>query len=87
MSLHYNVDNSFLFVNGKEIIEFKADNKNVNFPTRFCLESASDGFSTTESREVSLNQNVYDFSVDYNSIDKSDILNIHKYLMIKINIK
>ena len=34
-----------------------------------------------------LNENVYDFSVDYNSIDKSDILSIHKYLMIKNNIK
>ena len=30
--------------------------------------------------------NVYDFSVDYNAIDKSDILNIHKYLMVKNNI-
>ena len=28
----------------------------------------------------SLSGNVYDFSVRYNSIDKSDILNIHKYL-------
>ena len=27
------------------------------------------------------------FSVDYNSIDKSDILNIHKYLMTKNNMK
>ena len=36
---------------------------------------------------VSLNRNMYDFSVDYNSIDKSDILNIHKYLMTKNNIK
>ena len=35
----------------------------------------------------SLNGNVYDFSVDYNSIDKSDILNIHKYLMTMNNIK
>ena len=25
---------------------------------------------------------MYDFSVDYNTIDKSDILNIHKYLKI-----
>ena len=25
-----------------------------------------------------LNGNTYDFSVDYNLIDKSDILNIHK---------
>ena len=40
-----------------------------------------------ESREVSLNGNVYDFSVDCNSIDRSDILNIHKYLMTKNNIK
>ena len=38
-------------------------------------------------REVSLNGNVNDFSVDYNSIDKSNILNIHKYLMIKSNKK
>ena len=38
-------------------------------------------------RSKSLNGNVYSFSVDYNSIDKSDILNIHKYLMTKNNIK
>ena len=60
-SLHYNVDNSYLFVNGKEIFKFKADNKNVNFLNQFCL-----GFSVTESREVSLNGNMYDFSFSYN---------------------
>ena len=26
-------------------------------------------------------------SIDYNSVDKCDILNIHKYLMTKNNIK
>ena len=46
LSLHYNVDNIYLFVNGKKII--KADNKNVNFSTRFSLGSISDGFSVTE---------------------------------------
>ena len=76
-----------MFVNGKEIIQFKVDNKSVNFPTWFCIGSISDGFSPTESREISLNGNAYDFSVNYNSIDKSDILNIHKYLMSKNNIK
>ena len=81
--MHYNDDNSYLFVNGKEIFKFKSDNKNVNFPTQFCLRSVSSGFSALESREVSLNGNVYDFSVDYNSIDKSHILNIYKYIMIK----
>ena len=87
LSLHYNADNSYLFINRKEIFKFKADNKNVNFPTQFCFESISNGFSDTESTELSLNGIVYDFSVDYNSIDKSDIVNIHKYLMTKNNIK
>ena len=60
-----------LFVNGKEIFICKADNKNFNFPTQFCLGNISNGFSATESREASLNGNVYDFSVDYTAIDKS----------------
>ena len=73
LSLHCNADNRYFFVNGKEVFKFKADNKRVNFPTEFCLENIS---KSTESGEVSLNGNVYDFSVDYNSIDKYDILNI-----------
>ena len=61
LSLHYNADNSYLIVNEKEIFTFKADNKNVNSPTRLCFRSISNGFSVTKSREVSLNGNVYDF--------------------------
>ena len=82
--MHYNADISYLFINGIEIFKFKADNKNVNFPTQFC---PGNEFSATESREVSLNGDLYDFSVDYNSIDKYDILIIHNYLMTKNNIK
>ena len=55
---------------------FKADNKNVNFQTQFCLESKSNKFGAIDSREVSLKGYVYDFLVDYNPIYKSDILNI-----------
>ena len=81
-----------MFVNGKEIFQFKANNKNVNnknvnFSTHFCLRSISNGFSAAESRDMSLNGNVYGFSVDYNSTDKSAILNIYNYLMTKNNIK
>ena len=36
-----------------------------------------------ESREVSLNENVF----DYNFINDSEVLNIYKYLMTKNNIK
>ena len=68
-------------------MEEKLDHKNGNFPTESCLESISNEFSTTESREVFLNGNVYDFSFDYNFIDTSDILNISNYLMTKNKIK
>ena len=44
------------------------------------------GLVANESKEVSLNGSMYDFSVDYHSIDKSDILNIHKYLTRKHNL-
>ena len=40
-------------------------------------------FSYAEEEELSLKENLYDFSVDYEAIDKSDILNIHKYLINK----
>ena len=35
LSFQYNGDNSYLFVNGKEICSFKASNKNVNFLLNF----------------------------------------------------
>ena len=42
---------------------------------------------TGKYREVSFEEDVYGFRVNYNSFDKSEILNIHKYLMAKNNIK
>ena len=54
----------------KKYLNLKPTIKKVGLPTQFCLGSISNGFSATESRKVSLNGNVYDFSVDYNSIDK-----------------
>ena len=77
----------YLFVNGKEINKFKANNKNVIFPTQFYLGSISNRFGATESRQSSLKEKVYDFSINHNAINKSDILNIYKYLMFKNNIK
>ena len=43
----------------------------------------SNKFSYVEEEELSLEENLYDFSVDYEAIDKSDILNIHKHLINK----
>ena len=71
----------------KKPTNLKASNKNINFPSQFCLGNISNKFHYVDLEEVSLKVNVYDFSVDYDPIDKSDILNMHKYLMIKNNIK
>ena len=79
--------NSYLFVNRKETLRFTSDNKNVNFSPQFCLGSISNGFIVTESRQVSLNRNMYDFSVNSNSIDKFDISSIQKYLKTTNNIR
>ena len=73
-SLHYNVDNSHFFVNGKKSLNLKLTRKMLPFQLS-CLGSIFNRFSALESGEVSLNGNVHDFSLDYNSLDKSDILN------------
>ena len=74
LSLHRNHDTSYLFVNGKGIYKFKAENKTLNFSTQFCLRSISNKFDALDSREVSLKENVYNFSIDYDTIDTSNIL-------------
>ena len=72
---------------GKKSINSKPNtNTNVNFLTYFFLGSISNKFGAIDSKEVSLKENVYDFSADCSAIDKCDILNIHKYLMVKSNI-
>ena len=41
LSLNHNADNSYLFVNGKEIFKFNSENEKFNIPTQFCLGSIS----------------------------------------------
>ena len=82
MSLHYNGANSYLFVNGTEIIRFKAkDSAIVSYP--LCLGKVSKDFSTDNIKTTGLYGYVYDFSVDYDAIAVDDIIDIHKYLMKK----
>ena len=86
LSLHYKADNSYLFVSWKEIYKFKASNKNNKFQSRFCLWSISNEFDYVDLERVSFKGNAYDFSIDYGTVGQSDILNIHKYLIIKSSI-
>ena len=84
--MHYNGDNSYLFVKGTKIHKFKTkDSEIIVAPT--CLGNISRDFSVDNMKKTGLNGYVYDFSVDYDSIANDKILDVHKYLMEKNNIK
>ena len=82
LSLDYNRDNSYLFVNGTEIYKFKAKDSEI-VATPLCLGNISKDFSLDNMKKTGLNGYVYDFRVDYDAIAVDDILGIHKYLMEK----
>ena len=85
LSLHYNVDEGYLYVIKTEIYKFKVKD-NISWYNS-CLRSISKDFTKDEQSEVSLNHSAYDFSVDHSLIEKEGILNIHQYLTTKNNIK
>ena len=86
LSLHYNGDNSYLLVDGREIIEFKAEYSEV-VASPLCLGNISKDFSVANMKKTGLYGSVFDFSVDHDAIAIDDIFDIHKYLMEKNNIK
>ena len=86
LSLHYNGANSYLFVNGKEMIKFKAKNSNI-VPRPLCLGNISKDWSTDNMKKTRFTGYVYDFSIDYNNVvTVGDIKDIHNCLMKKNNI-
>ena len=82
LSLHYNGANSYLFVNGTEIIKFKAKNSAI-VASPLCLGNISKDWSVDNMKKTGLTGYVYDFSADYNAIAIDDIKGIHNYLTKK----
>ena len=82
LGLHYNEPNSYLFVNGTEIIKFKAKDSEIT-PYPLYLGNISKDSSVDNMKKTGLKGCAYDFSVDYDAISVSNILDIHKYLMEK----
>ena len=81
--MHYNGADSYLFVKGTEIIKCKAkDSEFIPYP--LCLGNISKDWSVDNMKKDGLKGYVYDFSVEYDAIAFSDILDIHKYLMKKM---
>ena len=90
LSLHYNGDDSYLYVKtlGKDVIKFKAKDEKVQIIHQYpmCLGNISSDFNPKDKYSTGLYGSVYDFSVDYESIANDKILDIHNYLMKKNNL-
>ena len=86
LSLHSNGDNSYLFVNGRQELKFKAKTDQLVKET-LCIGNLSDQWTTSESEKTGVYGKNYDFVVDYEQISGATaIYDMHRYLITKHNI-
>ena len=86
LSLHYNGDNSSLFVNGRQELKFKAKRDQL-VKEKLCIGNLSDQWTTSESEKTGLYGNIYDVVVDYKQISSvKPIYDMDRYLIIKHDI-
>ena len=86
LSLHYNGDNSYLFVNGRQELKFKAKTDQL-VKGKLCIGNLSDQWTTSESEKTGRCGKIYDFVVDYEQISGVKVIyDMHRYLMTKHNI-
>ena len=85
LSLHYDGDDSYLFVNGGEELKFRAKTFSDQVKQNvMCIGNLSSDWSSANSTKTGLYGNVYDFTIDYNSVNMvGTIYDIHSYLMKK----
>ena len=86
LSLHYNRGNGYLFLNDIEIHKFKAEDSNI-VATWLCLGKISKEFQVNTMNNIGLNRYVYDFSVDYDAIATTNIMDTHSYLAKRNNMR
>ena len=87
LSLHYYNDDSYLFANGRQELQFKTKNDQMSVEKKLCLSNLSSDWTGSVFDKTGLWGNIYDFVVDYKSIvGTAPIYDMPKYLMIKPNI-
>ena len=87
ISLHYNGDESYFFVNGRQELKFKAKT-DQSLKEKLCIGNLSDQWTASESEKTGLYGGIYDFVVDYEQIvGVKTIYDMHRYLIIKHNIR
>ena len=84
LSLHYNGSNSFLLVNKVKKYQFNISNKAKDSeikPHTLCLGNISKYFRFNNiKKKNSIKGDVWAFFVDYDHINSSNILDIHRFL-------
>ena len=86
LRLHYNGDDSYLFVNGRQELKFKAKTDQL-VKEKLCIGNLSDQWTTSELEKTGLYGKIYDFVVDYEQISGvKAIYDVRRYLMTKHNI-
>ena len=86
LRLHYNGDDSYLFVNNRQELKFKAKTDQL-VKEKLCIGNLSDQWTTCESEKTGAYGKIYDFVVDYEQIvGVKTIYDMHRYLMTKHNI-
>ena len=85
-SLHYNGSNSFLFVNITKIYQFKEKDSEIKiYP--LCLGNISGDSANNMKKKTGLSECVCHVAGNYGAFNNSNIVNIHKCLTKKDNIK
>ena len=82
LSLHYNGDNSYLFVNGRQELKFKAKTDQL-VQEKLCIGNLSDQWTTSESEKTGAYGKIYDFE---QISGVKTIYDMYRYLIIKHNI-
>ena len=83
--MHYNGDGSYLPVNGKRELKFKAKHDQI-VKKVLCLGNISDDWTAANAQKTRFWGEICDFAVHYTSTNIGDIYNMHRYLMKKHNI-
>ena len=65
LSLHYNGENRYLFVNGTEIWKFQANDSPILVVGQICFGNISNDWLVDNMKKIGFTGYVYDFSVDY----------------------
>ena len=75
--MNYNGINCYIIVNGVEIYKFKSKHSEINAVSLY-LGNVSKYASVVNMKKAGLYGYLYNFLVDYDSIDVVNILDIHK---------